>query len=183
MGLDMYLNKKTYVKNWDHFEPKDKHQVIVLKGGLPVKGINVEKVKYIEEEAAYWRKANQIHNWFVENIQNGKDDCGEYYVDKEQLQELVDVCKKVIKASKLIDGKIINGQSMKDGEWVNNLEDGQVIEDPSLAQELLPTQSGFFFGGTEYDKWYLDDLQHTVDMLEPYLSEDIRGDFYYSSSW
>jgi len=183
MGLDMYLSKKTYVKNWDHMAPEERHTVLVLKNDLPVKGIDSEKIKYVEEEVAYWRKANQIHNWFVQNVQNGDDNCGDYYVDKEQLQELVNTCKKVIKASKLVDGKIINGQSMKDGKWVNNLENGQVIEDPTIAEELLPTSSGLFFGGTNYDKWYLGDLQNTIDMLEPYLSEDVQGDFYYSSSW
>ena len=29
----------------------------------------------IIEQVGYWRKANQIHNWFVENVQDGEDDC------------------------------------------------------------------------------------------------------------
>ena len=29
MGLDMYLSKKTYVKNWQH--KQDKHRVVVIK--------------------------------------------------------------------------------------------------------------------------------------------------------
>lgn len=47
----------------------------------------------IWEEVLYWRKANQIHNWFVENIQRGQDNKSMNEVSKEkliQLQKLVD---------------------------------------------------------------------------------------------
>ena len=40
---------------------------------------------------AYWRKCNQIHGWFVENVQRGEDNCGEYYVSTTKLQELLDL--------------------------------------------------------------------------------------------
>jgi hypothetical protein len=46
-------------------------------------------------QVAYWRKANQIHKWFVDNVQDGEDDCREYSVDREQLQKLLDTCTKV----------------------------------------------------------------------------------------
>ena len=49
----------------------------------------------IEEEVAYWRKANAIHNWFVENVQAGVDDCGCYKVSKNQLEELLSKCRLV----------------------------------------------------------------------------------------
>ena len=48
---------------------------------------------YVSVNCAYWRKANQIHNWFVENVQDGEDNCSEYYVSKEQLKELLNACK------------------------------------------------------------------------------------------
>ena len=41
----------------------------------------------------------------------------------------------------------------------------QVIETPLLAAKLLPTQSGFFFGSTDYDEWYIQDLKDTIDQL------------------
>ena len=44
----------------------------------------------------YWRKANQIHRWFVQNVQNGEDDCGEYCVTREQLEELLQTCTQVL---------------------------------------------------------------------------------------
>ena len=149
MGLDMYLNKRTYVQYWEH-NGDDNYEVKVTKGGEPTK-INPKKVKYIIEEAGYWRKQNQIHRWFVENVQEGIDNCGEYYVSKEDLQTLLELCQKV-KANH------------------------------SLAESLLPSASGFFFGGTEYDEWYFDGIDNTIQILEEAL-EDERGDYYYSSSW
>jgi len=47
------------------------------------------------EEICYWREANAIHRWFVENVQNGEDDCDFYKVTREQLEELLWTCKKV----------------------------------------------------------------------------------------
>ncbi len=94
MGLDMYLTKKTYVKNWNHMSDDEKHNVSVE--GKSAKQIKPERITYIEEELGYWRKANQIHSWFVQNVQNGNDDCKQYYVDDNKLQELSDNCKAVL---------------------------------------------------------------------------------------
>jgi hypothetical protein len=150
MGLDMYLNKRTYVQQWEHQKPEEKYKVVVTKGGESA-NIDPKKVKYIIEEAGYWRKQNQIHRWFVENIQNGTDDCGEYYVSKDSLESLLELCEKV-KA------------------------------DNALADELLPGASGFFFGGTEYDEWYFNGIDYTIDILKEAL-EDENGEYLYSSSW
>ena len=150
MGLDMYLNKHTYVKHWEH-NGDNNYEVTVTKAGKPT-NINPKKVKYIIEEAGYWRKANQIHNWFVENVQKGVDNCGDYYVDTDDLEKLLDVCEKV-KA------------------------------DHSLADSLLPSTSGFFFGNTEYDEWYFKDIDNTIEILKEALGDESDSSYYYSSSW
>src|SRR6187549_2040929 len=80
MGLDMYLNKKTYVKNWSHMAEKERHKITVRKGGRIRKDIKPERISEITEQVAYWRKANAIHRWFVEKVQGGKDDCENYEV-------------------------------------------------------------------------------------------------------
>src|SRR5690606_27196657 len=46
-------------------------------------------------EVAYWRKANHIHNWFVENVQGGVDNCEPFEVTKDKLQELLNLCQLV----------------------------------------------------------------------------------------
>ena len=149
MGLDMYLYKKHYVQNWDH--SKSKFQVTLTKNG---ETIPLSDPVYIVEQAGYWRKANAIHQWFVNNVQGGKDDCGEYYASPEKLEKLLDICNAV-------------------------------IADPSQANELLPTASGFFFGSTEYGEYYLDDIAHTVKIIEQALADYDNTDvsFYYHSSW
>jgi hypothetical protein len=150
MGLDMYLDKRTYVKQWDHIDEAKQYKVEVTRGGEPT-NIDPKKVKYIIEEAGYWRKANAIHKWFVDNIQDGVDDCRDAYAERRDLQTLLDLCRIV-------------------------------IIDKSKAEQLLPSSSGFFFGNTEYDEWYYNDIQNTIEILEKAL-EDEDGDYYYSSSW
>lgn len=131
MGLDMYIHK--VVKAPVGAEPtEDKPEAI---------------------EVAYWRKCNQIHKWFVENIQEGIDNCKEYLLTKEQLIELSDTCKRV-------------------------------LADHSLAEELLPPQAGFFFGSTEIGERYFEDLEGTVEMLEPIIQdEDPNNEYYYMAWW
>lgn len=156
MGLDMYLTKRTYVKRWSHQKTENKYYVSVKKGKSTVKHIQPKRVSEIIEEIAYWRKANQIHIWFVKNVQGGEDNCEEHYVTLDKLRELKSICEQVLK---------------------NN----------ELAEELLPTQSGFFFGGTEYDEYYFKDLEYTVKMIDEVIEEnenfDSLSDFYYRSSW
>lgn len=155
MGLDMYLEKRHYVRNWDHTKPEERHIVTVSKGGVPVAHIKPERISDVTELVAYWRKANAIHQWFVTNVQGGEDDCGDYPVQREELQALLDLVR-------------------------------QVLAKPSLAVKLLPTQSGFFFGGTDYDEDYVTDLRDTENMLVPLLADsapDDYGEFYYRASW
>ncbi len=97
MGLDMYLSKKTYVKNWSFHKPEEKHTISVKKGGKSRKDIKPKRVSHIVEEVMYWRKVNAIHSWFVENCQNGIDECQESYVSREQLEELASICEEVVK--------------------------------------------------------------------------------------
>lgn len=141
---------------------------------------------HIMEEVGYWRKANEIHAWFVNHMQDGEDDCCYHdEVTKEDLEELRDTCIEVLEKSVMMLGQVKNGATLIDGEWVDNLEPGKVIINPAVAEELLPTQSGFFFGGTDYDEWYVRDLQYTVKMINEVLATtDFETQMlYYCSSW
>lgn len=149
MGLDMYLTKKVHVgAEYEHRKITGK--IEIFQNGTPIE-VNFSRVSEIEERAGYWRKANAIHKWFVENVQGGADDCGDYYVPREDLQELLDTVR-VVKA------------------------------DHSKAPELLPAQSGFFFGSTEYDEWYFRDLDTTETILSECLANE-DGEYHYHSSW
>lgn len=185
MGLDMYLVKKTYVQNWDHMKPEQLHQITVLRGGKPTH-IKPERIQYIIEQVGDWRKANAIHQWFIKNVQKGVDDCGEYYVDEENLKKLLTDCKEVLSSITLLNGVVHVGSQMTpetDGQMEPIFEDGKIIDDSDIAEQILPTQSGFFFGSTDYDEWYVKDLKDTVKIVEQVLKEITEGEFYYSSSW
>ena len=157
MGLDMYLTRKKYIgAKYDHNNVTGNVDIKINGIVIP---IDFKKITYIDEEVGYWRKANAIHNWFVDHVQEGVDDCKEYYVDFETLEELLGICK-------------------------------QVQENHDLAEELLPTIEGFFFGGTEYDEYYFDDIQRTIDILtkvieeeEEYNKNKFYSEFTYQSSW
>ena len=51
----------------------------------------------------------------------------------------------------------------------------QVLEDNSLAETLLPTQGGFFFGNTEYNDWYFYYVKEVYDKFSE-IAEDFNSD-------
>lgn len=157
MGLDQYLycNSKKVCEdaNATEFDPE----------WQTARGIAIQ-----------WRKANAIHKWFVDNVQNGNDDCGTYEVSVEDLCRLHDTCVDVLESTELIDAEIQNGTV--NGE--PNMVQGKKLADPSKAQELLPTQEGFFFGSQDYDQWYWWDLEHTKESIDRLLENIVpSGNF------
>ena len=159
MGLDMSLNGRRFIRSWgldNEDEIADK-----VAAALPETLPPGSKPEYVEVEFVRWRKANAIHKWFVDNVQDGNDDCRHYDLHWEQIAELRDTCKKV-------------------------------IDNPDMAQELLPVASGFFFGSTEYDDYYMQDIEYTMnaltDLITWYAVEKLADrkyfwDLQYYSSW
>lgn len=185
MGLDMYLSKKTYIGN-KYRDAGKQIKVIVPKNQegvvFPTKKIKSERVSEIIEEVGYWRKANQIHNWFVKNIQDGVDNCEEYYVSEDKMRELLAICKRVKERCPLEDGAIANGYRFEGGVKMPIVAEGKVMLNSEIANSLLPAQSGFFFGSTDYDEYYMNDIDNTIQIIESVLAEG-SGDYYYRSSW
>ena len=159
MGLDMYLTKNTYVKNWAH-NPKTKHKVTVKLNNKIRKDIQPDRVSEIVEDVMYWRKANHIHAFFVDKCAAGEDICQRMYVPVETLEELATLCEQVLKFK----------------------------ADDKSPKEILPTKAGFFFGGTEYDEYYYAQCKETAEVIRELLKEDnpegaYSGEFYYQASW
>lgn len=96
MGLDMYLVKRHYVKRWDRIPAEKQFDVTVKRGSEIYDAIKPERVSEVIEQVAYWRKANAVHAWFVKNVQDDKDDCQDYYVSREQLQELLGLAQEAL---------------------------------------------------------------------------------------
>jgi hypothetical protein len=159
MGLDMYLSAKKFVSNaeWRSDAEKQLFQTIIDKAEANNFVNDYLPSINLEVSIAQWRKANQIHNWFVLNCSNnGEDDCKPLYVERSQLQELLDTCKEI-----------------------------KTAENPAeKAEELLPPQSGFFFGSVEVDEWYFMQIDYTIAKLEKILAEVPEDwDFEYHASW
>lgn len=61
-----------------------------------------------------------------------------------------------------------------------------VLEDHDQANDLLPTMSGFFFGSTNYDEYYFEDVEQVLEYCEetllPMFDElDDRESIYFST--
>ena len=90
MGLDMYLTGRRYI--WENSDNPKEIELKKALEALPNLGASSRRVKGIDVEGMYWRKANAIHKWFVDNVQDGLDECKEHYVTREQLTALRDAC-------------------------------------------------------------------------------------------
>lgn len=126
MGLDMYLNAKRYIwKSCDSDNDIQNKLNEVMKEDLP-DGMRVQEITL---DAMYWRKANAIHGWFVENCQDGDDDCREYYVEREQLEELRDLCQALLNGDEEAEGELeptegfFFGSYEKDEWYYKDLQD------------------------------------------------------------
>lgn len=47
-------------------------------------------------QVAYWRKFNALHNWFVNNVQLGVDDCGFYELFQDHIVDLLDTLQNTL---------------------------------------------------------------------------------------
>lgn len=148
MGLDMHLYRRCYVRG----------AKITLEAGdySDARLVKPDRIAFVTEEVAYWRKANHVHRWFVEHVQGGKDECQESRVSVEQLRALLEVCQALL-----------------------------ADRSEMAARRLLPTQGGFFFGDTGYGDCYWQDVAETVKQLEPLLAQadEDEFEFFYMSSW
>lgn len=94
-------------------------------------------------ELVYWRKANMIRQWIVDHTNYPENgDCLFHELSREQIEALLSDCKKVYEA-----------------------------QDDKLSAEIIPTNSGYYFGNTEYDEYYYEDIRYTIEKLEELLED------------
>jgi hypothetical protein len=189
MGLDMYLYKKTYVKNWEHNGPEKQHSFEVKLGGVIRPDIKPERISYITEEVGYWRKFNVLHGWFVENCGRVWIMEGYWYVEPEKMKELLETLQKVqelLNGSELVT-KVVSGWDGKDYEVLR-------YDNVDEVEKIFSPTEGFFFGSNEIDIYFKEEVDRTVVLIEELLGEDkmtlegsavtgiYPGDFYYQAS-
>ena len=196
MGLDQYLTLRNKASNKRYEEIRDYYNLPEeeqSKGKCPdyptscdIYNVNWKGIDHgtdpVEVELLYWRKANHIHKWFVQNVQNGVDDCDDYIVSIDNLKTLHKLLNSIAEEVTLIEDETSFDIEFKGDKTVIN----------SFCESVLPTCEGFFFGSTEYDKYYFLDIIQTVEMLEKIFNyidsngiEDDSEDYaiYYHSSW
>ena len=161
MGLDSYLYAKKYVSKFDYSDTQNK---IISQEYMDLLPMDTPDITALGEFAGitvtypvgYWRKANAIHNYFVQKLGGGEDNCQEMWVSHVHLVDLRGRCVDVLKA--------------------DNTEE--------MAKEVgLETVSGFFFGDTEYGDWYKDDLRLTIKICNKALDLPEEYDLHYQASW
>lgn len=87
------------------------------------------------EEVAYFRKVNFLLPYF-----GYKENCTHIEITKQKVTDIVDDCKKLLKIYKTHSQRYF----------------------VKKAKEIMPTESGFFFGSIKYDEWYVHDLKEVL---------------------
>jgi hypothetical protein len=149
MGLDMYLNVSERISSHDFhrvnnvtsYTESPRYTDVIEAAGIKVKDSMASSVS-VEWTAIYWRKSNQIHNWFITYLAEGVDECQRIPVSRDDLVKLHNTC------SVLLDTR-----------------------SNELAIDLLPPAAGFFFGSTDIDEWYWQDIEETHKQLTELLDE------------
>ena len=150
MGLDIYF-EKTNKHEWN--TSKDKNDLEFTQVG-------------------YFRKVNCLLPFF-----GYEDNCEYLAIDEYQMKELVEVAKELLKEHHAINSFILSYKEMlevykDDKEKTKEIQekiDALWANFSEIASKKLPTTSGFFFGCTEYNEWYVNDLTEIVNVFEKIL--------------
>lgn len=171
MWLDMYLSARLKFSECNE-QQKDYAKTLLRWNNEP----EPTDEQVVDTEVIYWRKANHIHKWFVDNVQWWEDDCWNYPVAREQLIELKELCDEIIETA--------NYKTLDELEELDKLQESNKLKyDIELAESLLPTQGWFFFWNTDYDLYYYNSIIYTSKHLWELLANDKYKSITYSSSW
>ena len=159
MGLDMYLYVSKYSSKFQDEKGKDNFYPAELTK-LADKHIKWNFLSKQEKyQIGYWRKANAIHNFFVEKCGNGVDECQSIYVDFDKLLELKERCEAVL----------------NDHSKAENLL-------PTTSGFFFGSQEydDWYFGDLEYT---VDLLNDVIEFIRTNNKDKVYWDCYYEASW
>lgn len=162
MGLDMYLYERHYLTSRGTKKGYTKSNQLTIKvpkeyGSTELVKKKLKNVKHIDCEVGYWRKANAIHQYFLDKCGNGHDNGVDLFPSNADLLELKQICLELL------------------GYYGKKFQ--------QKAAELLPTIDGFFWGSTEYDKYYRADLRNTVKIINKLHLDDEYIQVVYNANW
>lgn len=100
-------------------------------------GLDIYIDRNKHNELAYFRKVNFLVGYFLGDDYDDSDNLSPVVIDKEQVEELIDICKQVLEK--------------KDDEY---------------SMEVLPPTGGFFFGKYEIDEDYYRNVEYVKEIFE-----------------
>ena len=164
MGLDQYLHKNKYLGRYEYQKDSgeeaaieyDQATGVIKAAGLDDALTADNTFVTVQATVAQWRKANQVHAWFVHNVQSDSDNCGTYDVSIEQLTELKRICDEVLKLRDRAPGLL----PVEAGFFFGSTEYDE-----------------WYFKDLEYTSKRLSEL------LESAETDSYKESFTYSSSW
>lgn len=163
MGLDMYFYaRKTDYEDFSRLDESDKADETSYPEDLKAFSDYIYNRNYKSTETktdyqiGYFRKFNALHNYIVETFADGVDECQDILLYKEDVEKIKKVLDEVLE-----------------------------IRTKENAEKLLPTLAGFFFGDTDYEEGYFEDVEDADDLMQRLL-DDFDFDEYqlvYNASW
>lgn len=151
-------------------------------------GLDME-IRVNGEDVIYMRKVNSVRKWMADNLENFVDN-GLTPVPKTKFVELLMTMKTVI-----TEGGI---ESLYN-DYVEQTESGDNADIPDfaksihdfvegggeaykhfvlIAETVFPTSSGFFFGDTNYNEYYIMDVFSNYRKLEMLYNELVQNEDY-----
>lgn len=145
-------------------------------------GLDME-IRHNGEEVIYMRKENAIRKWFEDNLENFEDN-GLTNVPKEKFEGIVEAMSNVIMEGGIHDfymryANLLETDDEND-EYPILVDDiRKFVEDGgekyeqfcNAANKYLPSQSGFFFGSTDYGFSYIRGLCLHYHEFDEFLNE------------
>lgn len=121
--------------------------------------ITVESIKQgpesiVEAREYSFRKVNALQGYFEDNFEEIQNG-EEFYFDEEHILKL----KKVT-------------------DWILKNKD-----DKDYISKYLPPADGFFYGSSDVDEWYFQDVEHINKVMREIMSTPNRVSYKYWAWW
>lgn len=197
MGLDIYFYKtKTSVapsfRNNESIETFDNERTELRKKNIPTSVMDEIRTLVADASTDARSRIKELltpycqYEWVLEDI-----------LCEDNLQKIVDYAIDCYASGNDMYYRKVNflyaffAEALTDEQCVVTKHDvetiishcKEVLADHSLAEKLLPTQAGFFFGSTNYDEWYFKDVEYVLEQFTKYLEgwdDDTIGWVYFS---
>lgn len=117
----------------------------------------------VAEGCGYFRKVNFLLPYFGYG-----ENCSDNEISKGELGNLVVACNKVLTA---YEKSVLGCEDEPDEPW------------EEIADCYLPTSSGFFFGSTDYDEYYIEDVREVKEWALKLLAELNEDDIVIMNCW